>query len=66
MPETASLQFEAIFRMQGESAFLDSVPVNKNPWPVGTEEHKAWCDGGIDESERSHSAGKGQEQDYLR
>ena len=51
MAETASLQFVAIFRMQGGSAFLDGVPVNENPWLIGTEEHRAWCDGWIDESE---------------
>jgi hypothetical protein len=56
MAQTPSLQFVFIFRMQGEMAFLDGVPVNQNPWVGGTEEHKAWCDGWIDESEQSYSS----------
>ena len=64
MTETASLEFVTIFRMQGGAAFLDGAPVYKNPWLRGTEEHKAWCDGWIDESERTHSGGEG--QDCLR
>ena len=54
MTETNSLQFVTIFRMQGETAFLDETPVRKNSWPWGTEKHKAWCDGWIDESERAN------------
>jgi hypothetical protein len=50
--------------MQGETAFLGGVPVNKNLWLANTEEHKAWCDGWIDESERSHSSNEG--KDFLR
>lgn len=53
MADTNSVEFVMIFRMQGECAFLDGVPVKKNPWPLGTEEHKAWSNGWIEERERS-------------
>jgi hypothetical protein len=61
MAEKASLQFVTIFRMQGETAFLDGVPGSCNPWIRGTEEHRAWCDGWIDESERGYSCSDGRE-----
>jgi hypothetical protein len=65
MAKTVSLEFVTIFRMQGRTAFLDDMPVNKNPWLRGTEEHKAWCDGWIDESEQSHFSSS-QGRDCLR
>jgi hypothetical protein len=64
MAETVSLDFVTIFRMQGGSAFLDGVPVNQNPRLANTEEHKAWCDGWLDESERCFSSS--QTGDCLR
>jgi hypothetical protein len=64
MTETVSLEFVTIFRMQGENAFLNGAPVTRNPWLLGSEEHKAWCDGWIDESERSYSSSQG--DDCLR